>query len=247
MEKRIRKKENSNRGITLIALVITIIVLLILAGISIAMLTGENGILTKADTARKESGRAEVIENAKLDILEYETENEGKITDDQAYGIIAKYDKDYNENVNFEFKVNEEDEEYFTTKEGYDILVREIWIATKKEETINFTIDGKLLVAKKNETWLDWLVRMKDEPEEVVGRYVYIGWHERFANNFDGSREKNGPVYFVDYGSIPVYLYEQTSGEKVFLDMLIESERRILSNTIIFNIIVGIIKLKKVI
>ena len=41
----------SNRGITLIALVITIIVLLILAGVSIAMLTGNNGILTQAQNA----------------------------------------------------------------------------------------------------------------------------------------------------------------------------------------------------
>ena len=41
--------------ITLIALVITIIILLILAGISIAMLTGENGILTKASTAKDET------------------------------------------------------------------------------------------------------------------------------------------------------------------------------------------------
>ena len=38
----------NNKGITLIALVVTIIVLLILAGVSIAMLTGENGILGKA-------------------------------------------------------------------------------------------------------------------------------------------------------------------------------------------------------
>lgn len=41
----IQTKEN--RGITLIALVITIIVLLILAGVSIATLTGDNGILRK--------------------------------------------------------------------------------------------------------------------------------------------------------------------------------------------------------
>ena len=44
-------KEKS--GITLIALVITIIVLLILAGVSIAMLTGDNGILTQATEAKK--------------------------------------------------------------------------------------------------------------------------------------------------------------------------------------------------
>ena len=41
-------KRRKDKGITLIALVITIIVLLILAEIGIAMLTGENGILTKA-------------------------------------------------------------------------------------------------------------------------------------------------------------------------------------------------------
>ena len=46
------KKE---RGITLIALVITIIVLLILAGVSIAMLTGNNGILTQAQNASEQT------------------------------------------------------------------------------------------------------------------------------------------------------------------------------------------------
>ena len=40
-------KTIKNKGITLIALVVTIIVLLILAGVSISMLTGENGILKR--------------------------------------------------------------------------------------------------------------------------------------------------------------------------------------------------------
>lgn len=59
------KKQN---GITLIALVITIIVLLILAGVSIAMLTGENGILKKATTAVSDTDIAEAKETAQLDI-----------------------------------------------------------------------------------------------------------------------------------------------------------------------------------
>ncbi len=54
----------NGRGITLIALVITIIVLLILAGVSIATLTGEGGILTKAETA-KEKTRGSSVEEAK--------------------------------------------------------------------------------------------------------------------------------------------------------------------------------------
>ena len=47
--------KNKSKGITLIALVITIIVLLILAGVTIATLTGENGILTKATTAKEQT------------------------------------------------------------------------------------------------------------------------------------------------------------------------------------------------
>ena len=58
------KKEES--GITLIALIITIIVLLILAGVSIATLTGENGILTKASKAKEETKIAEYKEALEL-------------------------------------------------------------------------------------------------------------------------------------------------------------------------------------
>ena len=56
----------NNRGITLIALVITIIVLLILAGVSIAMLTGENGILNQATDARDDTKAAEIREKVEL-------------------------------------------------------------------------------------------------------------------------------------------------------------------------------------
>ena len=45
------KETMKNKGITLIALVITIIVLLILAGVTIASITGENGILRKNTTS----------------------------------------------------------------------------------------------------------------------------------------------------------------------------------------------------
>ena len=47
--------KNKNSGITLIALVITIIVLLILAGISISMLSGDNGLLKRAGQARDDT------------------------------------------------------------------------------------------------------------------------------------------------------------------------------------------------
>lgn len=58
----------NNKGITLIALVITIIVLLILAGVSIAMLTGKNGILNQASRAGDETNRAEVLERVNMEL-----------------------------------------------------------------------------------------------------------------------------------------------------------------------------------
>lgn len=63
-------KMKQERGITLIALVITIIVLLILAGVSIAMLTGENGLLNRSKSAVVESKIAECKEHVMLTVNE---------------------------------------------------------------------------------------------------------------------------------------------------------------------------------
>ena len=63
------KWKNRNGGITLIALVITIIVLLILAGISISMLTGENGLLNKASDAKIATEIADIKEQIQTDII----------------------------------------------------------------------------------------------------------------------------------------------------------------------------------
>lgn len=104
-----RRNAKSTRGITLIALVITIIILLILAGISIASLTGDNGILTKADTAKEENRAATIEEEKNLwksnqvaDQIIGETEvqklgelleqlqNEELITEEEKYTIIVE-------------------------------------------------------------------------------------------------------------------------------------------------------------
>ena len=58
-----------NKGITLIALVVTIIVLLILAGVSINMLTGQNGILNRASEAKEKTGNAQTEELVKFAVM----------------------------------------------------------------------------------------------------------------------------------------------------------------------------------
>ena len=66
---KVRNKLNASKGITLIALVITIIVLLILAAVSIATLTGENGILSKANTAKTETEKAGAKEKVQMAVM----------------------------------------------------------------------------------------------------------------------------------------------------------------------------------
>ena len=65
-EKDIVKKQT---GITLIALVITIIVLLILAGVSIATLTGNNGILKQANQAKENTNSKAAWEKVQVEAL----------------------------------------------------------------------------------------------------------------------------------------------------------------------------------
>lgn len=63
------KKIEKNKGITLIALIVTIIVLLILAGVTISTLTGESGIMIKASNAKKETAKANAEERVRIEVL----------------------------------------------------------------------------------------------------------------------------------------------------------------------------------
>lgn len=76
MEKILKEK-----GITLIALVITIIVLLILAGVSIATLTGPNGLLTRANDAKTETGKAGAKEKVQMEVAA-SYDNSGNLSKD---------------------------------------------------------------------------------------------------------------------------------------------------------------------
>ena len=64
---KIKRISNEEKGITLIALVITIVVLLILASVLIAMLTGSNGLITKANESKIQTVLAGVRETIQLE------------------------------------------------------------------------------------------------------------------------------------------------------------------------------------
>jgi len=77
-----KHKINKTSGITMISLIVTIIILLLLAGISIMMLTGDNGILNRAIQARKESEEKEIEEEVKILYLSALTQGKGQIAEE---------------------------------------------------------------------------------------------------------------------------------------------------------------------
>ena len=92
--KKEKLKKHNNKGITLIALVITIIVLLILAGVSIAMLTGENGVLTKATESKEQTEIGQEKEKIKMAYAAAKTGKVDKIAEDvTADELNAELDK----------------------------------------------------------------------------------------------------------------------------------------------------------
>ena len=81
--------KKDSKGITLIALVITIIVLLILAGVTIATLTGENGILTRATEAKEANIKGQAKEEVGLAIENLKIEeNQKEMTQEEKRKVL---------------------------------------------------------------------------------------------------------------------------------------------------------------
>ena len=82
------KKITKDTGITLIALVITIIVLLILAGVTITSLTGENSLLTRAQSARDETMLAQIREQVQMEVMGSVIDSDGVYNAEAAAAAI---------------------------------------------------------------------------------------------------------------------------------------------------------------
>lgn len=126
-----KRQRKRNKGITLIALVITVIVLLILAGISIATLIGENGILKNAKQAEKESDFSRVKEKLSILLGDYSIE--------RTINHAKFYDYFWNKKQNNEIQeiTDNYDGTYWIEIEDYEFLVRKKDLAIIEENKIN--------------------------------------------------------------------------------------------------------------
>lgn len=142
-----KRKIEKNNGITLIALVITIIILLILAGISINMISGQDGILNKATEAKNKSQQAQTEDELKLLSSEYQL-------------------KKYSDGENIENYLNENLKDATIIKANYSdsaqvehngkkYVVADTGEVTEINEENNLVKNG-FLTYKDNTNFLDW-------------------------------------------------------------------------------------------
>ncbi|MBO5412929.1 MAG: hypothetical protein J6A29_01250 [Clostridia bacterium] len=109
----------STAGITLVALVVTIIVLIILAGVSINMILGENGIITKAQEASALTEKTEIITEMQLEALTRRMDNARNLTNQDVVDIFSKYGE-------IQYEEDNQTVKSVTTDKGYVILASEV-------------------------------------------------------------------------------------------------------------------------
>ena len=197
-------KNEQERGITLIALVVTIVVLLILAGISLNLVLGENGIITRAQQAKKQYQEAKVNEESGLNSLSSEMNKFFNANKNPAKGTIS---------------VLEENDDSITVKIDRD--------GAKKYQ---FSLDGTNWSAEQSENEytfknLTKTVVNKDNYKDVTGTEYKV--YSKVIDS-DGNEFVYGPVNAktpVVVEADSKYLeYEELNGEITITGILYDQD-----------------------
>lgn len=207
----IKGKMREKSGITLITLVITIIVLLILAGVTIATLTGENGILTRASEASKQTEIASVKEQAQLDVTnwvaeELENGREGTISD---WEDIKNILDEANPNTENRYYVDVT-EEGIETPNGYIVPIEEFYTSNTDEGETSETIGEAINIEKYGYIVPEYTVKTSEMStnvwklfyqdnnytylitDEVVGEYKPSDYYTTIENEADELKYQTG-------------------------------------------------------
>ena len=184
-----------NLGITLIALIITIIVLLILAGVTLNMVMGENGIIKKAQQAMQKTNISNAKEEIQLAIVEEETnansgENLGnKFNYENVWNTLRKNDE------NLEVKEKSEEKVFIIKYKGYYFKIDENKNVTYIDEVEADPEENEYkIVYNKNDGTEEKLEEIVPKDQEITldttkfsrGGYIIEGWY----NNPEGTGDK---------------------------------------------------------
>ena len=231
------KNIKNKNGITLIALVITIIVLLILAAVSIATLTGENGILTRANDAKEQTEIAEVKERAQLDIANWIAERlkngEDTTLDDATIKNIIETANASNTDKYYK----ELQSDKIITPSGYEILYSELYTQTEvgNDNIKEYTEDGVPIpkgffyVGGTKDTGVIISDNQVDENKgtshEVAqnvlkgNQFVWVPVEEEYFKRYDGYFNGEYDEGFIDNCAEPYVTAEYTTEQTEYNNM----------------------------
>ena len=206
------KKIKSTKGITLISLVITIIILLILAGITIVTLTGDNGLINRAQDASIATDVAETKEQIQLELMgRY---NNGSYTNSDVIVAVKKITgNDIEEGV-----------ETTTTKKGNTVDIADLWIGnsgngTNVEDLFDEsgTEEGKLhvgdFISYTAGTWKDTDITTIAETGVTPNNSTNLPTESYQFGGFalNSSRDGNATPYNTTYA----YVQDKATGSAV--------------------------------
>ena len=188
------------RGITLIALVITIIVLLILASVSITAIMGDNGILKRALLAKQKTESATEIETISLALAEVKMEGTENIKD----SLKSKIDKNVEvieEDGILKVKYNDTNNEYVVTSQGQVLNMKQI-LAEAKPHPEQSEMNSAIGVSEDGSPVnMDLWSYIYDESldgyelTEMDGSWTMLGYYGEVVN---GKIEGQIPMYILE-------------------------------------------------
>jgi Tfp pilus assembly protein PilE len=166
-----KQKSANNKGITLIALVVTIVVLLIITGVSVSMFTGDNGIISQAKKAKEETTISEEKEQVETKYVSAEGKKVATNEPVNSTDVQQEFD---NENID-------------VTVEGTEIL------SVKFNGTGNvyrILTDGKVVGPIDPDATIPWSITLN------ATRTMYYATLQVTTSNL---KEENGQLYYKYY------------------------------------------------
>ena len=177
-------KRKNIRGITIISLVVTIIVLIIIAGVSIGAISQNNGLLKNSLIAKEETKKAQALEELRLKIINVQAEKEGNAT---LLDIVNEFKQD-------------KENEYIISLEPIASIKGDIPDVSNAEKiyilykNFQFEIDKNLIVNVVNKIKNE---EEKDDDEEIIQE---IGEKTEFdyAGNYQEYEVKDNGYYKIE-------------------------------------------------
>ena len=230
-------KLQNQKGITLIALVITIIVLLILAGVSIAMLTGENGILGQATSAKEKTVEAKEKEAVALAITTIKAKITKELNETNLEEEIVALEGEDNVTVvkdgNF-YKVT-----FNNTKNGYLVTEKGTMFDPAIKLDVDYEEDSGIIYLTPNYPNLEEVEELFDSEEDYLRTILSLNTFEEnekifvhYNSVFDMADEIITEPYKNSDQICTEYFDPYTSIEEIVADEGIEKEEWII-NTLI--------------